>query len=124
MIPKKILFFSLLIIGGLAYFLKDKDLSDIQNDPSLNRGLREKRAADKAKEARDKLTKNGNKYVAGECLTLRKDAWEITKILAVGERVYTVVDCHKYKGCTENQDLPWHQIEFEYRSGRIIDCPR
>ena len=120
MIPKKIIFFGLLIIGGLAYFLKDRKISDIQNDPRSNKVAIEK----KAEEVRAEKTKSGNKYIAGECLTNREDAWEITKILAVGKNVYTIIDCHKYKGCTEQKDLPWHQIEFEYRSGRTIKCPR
>ena len=124
MIPKKIIFFGLLIIGGLAYILKDRDISEIQSDPRVNRAGRQAKAQKDAEEARMEKTKRGNKYVKGECLTNTKDGWEITKILAVGENVYTIIDCHKYKGCTEQKDLPWHQIEFEYRSGRTIKCPR
>ena len=124
MIPKKIIFVGLLIIGGLAFLLKDRHISEIQNDPDLGKAHRNsKRAEEFAKERMEK-TKRGNKYIVGECLTNQDNGWEIIKILAVGENVYTIIDCHKYKGCTEQKDVPWHQIEFEYRNGRTIKCPR
>jgi hypothetical protein len=124
MIPKKIIFFGLLIVGGVAYFLQGRDISEIQGDPNIGKAHRREKAAKAAEEVRAEKTKRGNKYITGECLTNREDAWEITKILAVGDNVYTIIDCHKYKGCTEQKDLPWHQIEFEYRRGRVVKCPR
>lgn len=124
MLPKKIIFFGLLIIGGIAYLLKDRDISEIQNDPNIGKAHFEKKKREAEANDRMEKTKRGNKYIVGECLTNQENGWEITKILAVGENVYTIIDCHKYKGCTEQKDLPWHQIEFEYRNGRTIKCPR
>ncbi|GEM_PF-2301307 len=131
MIPKKLIFFAALILGGLAYFLKDKSLNDFQSaDVQADLKKREeikKLKADPLALEKEKLAKakeRGHKYLAGICLSKQKDGWEFTKILGVGERTYRIIDCHKYKGCTEQQDVPWTEIEFEYRHGVEVPCSR
>lgn len=131
MIPKKLIFFAALVLGGIAYLLKDKSLNDIQ--PAETRRYVEKKEQLKKlrkdpqaleKEEKAKAKERGYQYLVGECLTNHKDGWEFTKILAIGERTYRIVDCHKYKGCTEQQDVDWAEIEYEYKHGRKIACSR
>lgn len=142
MIPKKLIYFGLFVVAVVGYLLKDKSVNmlqpkEVQRELELKekkRALKKQGITDTSKmdlstitpsgEKKDDPRKQGNKYVAGNCLTNRKDAWEFTKILAVGPRVYKIIDCHKYKGCSMPKELPWSQIEFEYRSGKIIPCSR
>lgn len=147
MIPKKLIFIAILIFAGAAYFLKGQSLRNLQS-PDLQREMIRK---EKVKELNAKglqnvtkkeldamvnaeLTgqkvedprKSGNKFLKDQCVTNREDGWEFTKILDVMEmeRSYRIIDCHKYKGCTEPKVFPFHEIEFEYRTGRIITCSR
>lgn len=115
------IFLGLLIIGGIAYFLKDADVQDLQSDtvkPFAKRTMGRKNNSGTDKEEKDL----GNRFKEGECISNRDDGWEYTKIISVGDHVYRVIDCHKFKGCTEQNDVSWSQIEFEYRRGSVIPC--
>ncbi len=117
---KMIIFGGLFIIGLAAYFLQGKDLSDLQpssvGQPKVEKFVEEKKEIEK--KPGDPL------YGVGDCLTKRKDGWEFTKILGVADRMYKVVNCHKYKGCGRTTEIPTYQIEFEYKkTGRKMPCP-
>ncbi len=149
MIPKKILFFGLLVLAGVGFLLKDMRLSKLQSE-DLQKELKRKEEARKvtssskpgvgkniggaenvpsaeeqalAQEKR-KAAERGYRFLPGECVTNRKDGWEFTKILGIGEETYKIIDCHKYKGCTEQTEVSWRDLEFEYRAGNVIPCSR
>lgn len=138
MIPKKLIVFGLLVFAGLAYLLKDQGLDklqskDVQQRLETSKKMKEKRALEaqgiteeqaKKQKLQEEADKRGYRFLPGQCITNRKDGWEFTKILGIGDRTYKIIDCHKYKGCTEQKELSWTDIEFEYRSGRIIPCSR
>lgn len=142
MLPKKLFIFGLIVVAIVGYLLKGKSLSMLQSKEvqqemdikAKKRALKKQGITDTSKmdlskidkdgEVKDDPRKQGNKFIEGDCITNRADGWEFTKILAVGPRVYKLIDCHKYKGCSMPQELPWSQIEFEYRSGKVIPCSR
>lgn len=146
MLPKKLIIFGLLVIAGVGYLLKNKSVNmlqpkDLQKELELKakkRALKKQGISDTSNMDLDKVDVNGepkapaeddprklgNKFIVGQCLTNRDDGWEFTKILGVGPRVYKIIDCHKYKGCSMPSEVSWAQIEFEYRSGKIIECSR
>lgn len=131
MIPKKIIFVGLLIIGAIAFFLKDRSLIEFQSE-TVQREMKgrdkSRTSEDPEKEKEEKMKEDaknrGYRFLVGQCVTNRKDGWEYTKILYVGDHVYRIIDCHKYKGCTEQKDISWSDIEVEYRQGRVIPCSR
>lgn len=134
MIPKKLIFFGILLFVGAAYLLKDKGLDSLQSK-SVQKNLK---ARKKTKEARAPETEaelklqamkedakeKGYRFLPGQCVSNRTDGWEFTKILGIGDGTYKIIDCHKYKGCTEQKELSWSDIEFEYRSGHLVECTR
>ena len=134
MIPKKLIFFAALLLGGIAYLLKDKSLGvfqskAVQKDMAVRKAVKEKKEykspeqIKKEKAVADAKAK-GYRFLPGQCISNREDGWEFTKILGIGDGTYKIIDCHKYKGCTEQKELPWSDIEFEYRTGRLIKCSR
>jgi hypothetical protein len=138
MIPKKLIFFGLLVFGGLAYFLKDQGLNKLQpkavqedikareaaKEGRTYLGAEEEKKLEAKKALEEDAKKRGYRFLPGQCVSNREDGWEFTKILGVGDGTYKLIDCHKYKGCTEQKELPWTDIEFEYRKGRLIECSR
>lgn len=134
MFPKKLVFIALLIIGGIFYFLQGSSINMLQSkDIQKRQKFKEERHARERGEEIKKSAEQqriedakakGHRFLQGQCVSNRDDGWEFTKILAVGDRVYTIIDCHKYKGCTEQKDISWSDIEFEYRAGTLIPCSR
>lgn len=141
MIPKKMILFGLLVLLGVGYLLKDANLNKLQSE-DMQRHLKRKEKAravtadnpngdpnlvdqeDPMVKAKKEAEEKGYRFLPSQCVTNRSDGWEFTKILGVGEGTYKIIDCHKYKGCTEEKEIRWQDIEFEYRQGRVFDCPR
>ena len=131
MFPKKIVFFGVLVFAGLAYLLKDKSLSQLQSGETRkyeerkieNKKLREDPNY-KEKEAKAKAQERGFKFLPKECYTNNKKGWEFVKILAAESGSYKVVFCHKYKGCTEQQSIPFMDLEYEFKRATKIKCSR
>lgn len=123
MIPKKLIIFFALVLGGIAYLLKGRSLNELQSGEIRQKAMKEKMVVAE-KEAEKERIEKGYQYEAGTCLTNDKDGWEFTKILAIGDKTYRLIDCHKYKGCTEQKDVSWTDIDYEFRHGRKIKCTR
>jgi hypothetical protein len=149
MIPKKILLFGLLVLAGVGFLLKDMRLSNLQSK-DLQKELKRKEEARKITtsspkgegntigDASDNMspeekalakekqlaTERGYRFIPGECISNRSDGWEFTKIVGLGEETYKIIDCHKYKGCTQQTEVSWRDLEFEYRAGKVIPCSR
>jgi hypothetical protein len=73
------------------------------------------------------LNKKSRKPIFGPrtCLAMKKqDYWEFSKVVKVKGEAYVVKDCHRYKGCGAEQDVPFADLEFEYRRGQMVECIR
>jgi len=130
MLPKKLLVFGLLLLVGINYLMKKNRQKQNQ---SKGQSKQVKKSPKKSKESikvsdseREELTKEGNKYIVGDCISVHKDGWEYTEILKVekSDKTYNIVDCHKYKGCSEPSDVSWQEIENEYKQGRLVSCQK
>ncbi len=123
MIPKKLIIFFALVIGGIGYLLKDRSLEEFQTEET-RKGSEAKRRLEEQKKKELEKEKRGYRFDPNTCVTNDKDGWEFTKILAIGDKKYRIIDCHKFKGCTEQKDISWTDIDYEFRHGRIIKCSR
>lgn len=141
MVPKKMILFGLLVLLGVGYLLKDANLNKLQSE-DMQKHLRDKEKAravtadnpdgdpnlvdqeDPLVKAKKEAQEKGYRFLPGQCVSNRADGWEFTKILGIGKETYKIIDCHKYKGCTEEKEISWQDIEFEYRQGRLVPCSR
>ena len=136
MLPKKLLVFGLLLLVGINYLMKKNrqkqnqskgQSKQVKKSPKKSKESKESKESIKVSDSeREELTKEGNKYIVGDCISVHKDGWEYTEILKVekSDKTYNIVDCHKYKGCSEPSDVSWQEIENEYKQGRLVSCQK
>lgn len=119
---KKYLFFAAVFIGGLQYFFKDKNMTDVHKAIG-NPAVQNVKTLSEKREIKERV----NKYNIGECYKLsKKNDWEVNKIVKVDvkNKDYYFVGCMKFKGCLKKVEREIIvNFEYDYPASFKIKCP-
>lgn len=118
---KKFFIIACLFLGGMYYFTKDRDFTDVQKAIG-NPAVEGKKTKKEIKAQEEKV----NKYEVGECfkVSLNSDfqIYKITRV-DVKRKDYYFKLCVKYKGCqTEEQQELISNFEYDHRPNSKTKC--
>ena len=120
---QKFLFIAIIVLSGLYFAFKDKDMRDFQKAIG-NPGANGSKTISEIKAEEAKI----NKYEVGHCIRVSKSSdWEAFKIIKVDfdKKDYHYRLCVKFKGCQKKvlKEIITN-FEYDYPVSRKMNCPK